>query len=187
MTLFTIANYLHVLGAMGIVAALCLEWTIVLRLRTAESVEQARQWLGLAGIQRVIGSVSLIGLLVGGLYMAVTRWGGTGWVTAGLVALVLMGALGTYNGIRLDRIRKALAAQTGHLSTELRERIRHFSFLVSIQVRATTLLGVVFVMTGKLDLNPSLMTLGLAVLVGLASALPAWRQAAAGTRAVHIS
>jgi hypothetical protein len=186
MTLYTIANYLHVLGAMGIVAALCLEWTIVRRLRTAESVEQAREWLGLAGIQRVIGSVSLTGLLVSGLYMAVTRWGGAGWVTVGLLALGLIGALGAYNGIRLDRIRKALVAQTGQLSAELRERIRHFSFLVSIQVRAAMLLGVVFVMTGKLDLNASLMTLGLAVLVGLASALPAWRQTASGTRAVHL-
>jgi hypothetical protein len=186
MTLYTIANYLHVLGAMGIVAALCLEWTIVLRLRTAESVEQARQWLGLAGIQRVIGSVSLTGLLVGGLYMAITRWGGAGWVTVGLVALVLIGALGAYNGIRLDRIRKALVAQTGQLAADLREGIRHFSFLVSIQVRAAMLLGVTLVMTAKLDVNASLMTLGLAVLVGLASALPAWRQTAAGTRAVHI-
>ena len=185
MTLYTLANYLHVLGAMGIVAALCLEWTIVLRLRTAESVEQARQWLGLAGMQRVIGSGSLIGLLVGGLYMAGTRWGGAGWVAVGLLALVLIGALGAYNGIRLDRIRKSLVAPTGQLSAELRERIRHSSFVLSIHVRAAVLLGVVFIMTAKPDLNASLVTLVLSVLVGMASAVPAWRQTAAGARAVR--
>ena len=187
MTLYGIAHYLHVLGAMGIVAALCLEWTLLLRLRTAETVEQASQWLGLASIQRVFGPASLAALLIGGLYMAATQWGGTGWITVGLLALLLIAALGAYNGIRLDRIRKSLAAHTGRLPAELQERIRHPSFVMSIQVRATTLLGVVYLMVARLDLSASLMTIGLAVVVGFASALPAWRRPTAHTPAVQIA
>jgi hypothetical protein len=185
-TQYGIANYLHVLGAMGIVAALCLEWIILLRLRPAETVEQARAWLGLAGIQRVVGPASLAGLLIGGIYLAATRWGGTGWITVGLLALLLIAALGAYNGIRLDRIHKSLAAQAGQLPAELQERIRHPSFVTSIHVRVGLLLGVVYLMVTKLDLNASLLTMGLAVVVALISALPAWRRPPAGARAVQV-
>ena len=185
MTLYGIANYVHVLGSMGIVAALCLEWIILLRLRAAETREQARPWFGLAGIQRLVGPASLAALLLGGVYMAATRWGGAGWISVGLLALVLIAALGAYNGIRLDRIRKSVPADSGPLVAGLQERIRHPSFVTSIHVRAGLLLGVVYLMVTKLDLSASLMTMGLALLIGLISALPAWRRPTA-RRVAHV-
>jgi hypothetical protein len=176
MTLYVIANYLHILGAMGIIAVLCIEWTMLLHVRSAETVEQARQWLDLARINRVAGPVSLVALLIAGLYMAVTRWGGTGWTTVGLLSLLLIAALGAFSGIRLDRTRQSLANQTGTLPTSFQERVHQPWFSLSIQVRTALLLAVVYLMVAKPDLNASLMIAGLAVVLGLASALPAWRR-----------
>src|SRR5262249_44227610 len=74
MTLGTVALYLHILGAMGLVVALALEWVIVARLRTAETAEQARTWLGLTAVQRRLGPAALAAILIPGLYLAATGW-----------------------------------------------------------------------------------------------------------------
>jgi hypothetical protein len=185
MTLYAIANYLHIVGAMGVVAALCLEWTIVFRLRSAETTELVRLWLGLSAIQRTVGPASLAALLIGGLYMAATRWGGVGWIVVGLAALLLIAALGAYNGIRLVAIGRTLADETGQLSPDARQRLRDPRIVLSINVRVAMVLGVVLIMITKLDLSGSLLTVGTTIGLGLISVLPAWRRQRANGELAH--
>src|SRR5438876_1160990 len=77
MTLYQLAGYLHLIGGVGLFVALGLAWAMIVRIRSAHSVEQARAWLSLVAFQRPVGLASLITVLIAGLYMAVTAWGRT--------------------------------------------------------------------------------------------------------------
>jgi hypothetical protein len=55
MTLYGLANYLHVLGAIGLGAVIVLEWLVVVRLRSTDTVEQARAWLSFTAVQQWAG------------------------------------------------------------------------------------------------------------------------------------
>jgi len=45
MTLYSLALFLHIVGALGLFIALGLEWTGLWYLRRAGTAEQAQQWL----------------------------------------------------------------------------------------------------------------------------------------------
>ena len=78
MMLYSIALFLHVVGALGLFITLGLEWTSLSRLRGAASVEQVREWLPVLGALRKIGGPSALTLLVSGIYMMATVWRGAG-------------------------------------------------------------------------------------------------------------
>jgi hypothetical protein len=51
MTPYLVAGYLHLVGGIGLFVALGLEWALIVRLRNAHTVEQARAWLSLTRFQ----------------------------------------------------------------------------------------------------------------------------------------
>jgi hypothetical protein len=73
---YTIALFLHIVGALGFFAALGLEWMSLYHLRRAATVEQVRSWMGVTSTVGRIGMPSMLTLLAAGLYMMVTVWGG---------------------------------------------------------------------------------------------------------------
>jgi hypothetical protein len=176
MTLYGVANYLHVLGAIGLGAVIALEWLVVLRLRSTATVEQARAWLSFTAVQQWAGPASMGSLLIAGVYMAITRWGGQGWIVVALIALVLIAGFGAMNGVPLRGLEKTLAGQTGRLSPDVQRQLRNPLFILSLHVRACIILGVVWLMVEKPDLIAAAIILGAAVLVGIASALPTYRR-----------
>jgi len=184
MTLYGVANYLHVLGAIGLGAVIALEWLVVLRLRSTDTVEQARAWSSFTAVQQWAGPASMGSLLIAGLYMAATRWGGQGWIIVALIALLLIAGLGAMNGIPLRRVEKTLAEQTGHLSPEVQRQLRNPLFILSLHARACIILGVVWLMVEKPDLLAAAIILSAAVLVGIVSALPAYRRSQPTAEAV---
>src|SRR5207244_8538034 len=94
MTLYLLAVFLHVVGALGLFVAMGLEWVIVVRVRRAGTAEQARDWLGLLnqshdgtympcrsqacgfhlgfglGVIRWLSPASMAAILLAGIYMA---------------------------------------------------------------------------------------------------------------------
>ena len=50
--LYSIALFLHVLGVLGVVSTMALEWAVILGLRRADTAVQARDWLTLLGRSR---------------------------------------------------------------------------------------------------------------------------------------
>ena len=175
MSLYAIALFLHVVGAMGLVATLALEWMAVARLRRAGAVEEVRDWLGILAPGRAVGPAFLVALLLAGVYLSAVRWGAVGWVVVGLGALVLYAGLAAYNGIPLAGVGREVAAGPGPLPPALGARLGDPLFVASVRSRAALLAGAVFLMTLKLDLDGSLATAGIALALGLASAYPAWR------------
>src|SRR2546430_9995485 len=120
---YALAVFLHIVGALGLFAALALEWASLYNLRRVATAAQAREWAKLLSALRFVGGPSALTILVTGLYMMATRWGGQGWIGAGLAGLVLIAALGgALSGRRSAAIARTIAGETGTISAGLRPK-----------------------------------------------------------------
>ena len=176
MSRYSIALFLHIVGALGLFAALGLEWTSLRQLRRATTVEQVRAWFDVLGLVRRIGPASLAAILLPGFYLMAAAWGWTGWIVVALAGMGLLAALGALNGVPLAALGRELTMHQGALAAPVRERLQHPRFVASIQTRVALVLGIVFLMTVKPDLGGALLTIGVAVVLGLGASVPAWRR-----------
>src|SRR6266498_5345349 len=167
MTDYAIALFLHIVGALGLFVALGLEWTSLLLLRRATTSEQVRERMRIASGVRGVSGAALATLLVSGVYLTATVWGGVAWIGVALGAMVLMALLGAaLSGPRLAAIGRAV--EHGSLAP-----LPDPLLWVSIQIRLAVALGIVFLMTVKPNLTGSLLAIVLAAVLGLIAALPA--------------
>ena len=177
MILYPIVLFLHIVGALGLFVTFGLEWASMAYMRRASTVDQAREWLGVRGWVMRLGPASLALLLLSGLFMVATSWGWTGWIVVALAALVLIAVLGaTLTGSRVGVISQGIAAESGTLSPALRQRLSDPAMWISLQTRTAIALGIVFLMTVKPDWVGSIITIGVAIILGLASSLPMRRR-----------
>jgi hypothetical protein len=184
MTLYAVALFLHVVGALGLFMALGLEWTSLWHLRRATTTAQARLWTQLFASLRWIYPPSAATLLLTGFYMTATAWGGVAWIGIALAAMVLLFARGAVlTGGRMAPIRREAAPADGLVLPDLRQRLQDPLLWTSIQIRIAIDLGIVFLMTVKPDLGGALLTIGIAIALGLASTVPAWIRDRAQNRA----
>ncbi|HZD56043.1 MAG TPA: hypothetical protein VE136_04935, partial [Anaerolineales bacterium] len=93
MSIYLIALFLHIVGALGFFVALGLEWTGLSQLRSAMTLEQVRAWMGILKSVRKVGFISMLTTVITGIYMLVTVWGGEAWIIVTLGSLVLVIAL----------------------------------------------------------------------------------------------
>jgi uncharacterized membrane protein YhfC len=115
----------------------------------------------------------MVMLLAAGFYMMVTVWGGVAWIIVTLGSLVPMSVLAmAVGGRRMAAIERAVTAEHGAISPTLRQLLHHPLLWIDIQTRVAIALGIVFLMSVKPDLSGSLLAIGVATLLGLASALP---------------
>lgn len=187
MSLYALALFLHIVGALGVFSALALEWGGLYNLRRAESLGQFREWAGLLrGVHRVAAPAALT-LVVTGVYMAAGRWGNQAWIDLGFLAMVAVAVSGSrIIGPRLAAVARDVATE-GVLTAEHRKRVRDAGLLVLLWVRTGLGLGIVLLMTTKPSAGLALADLGVAAGLGLAVGLatvsrrsPAFR-AAGGT------
>jgi hypothetical protein len=177
MAFYSIALFLHITGALGLFIALGLEWTSLWYLRRATTAEQADQWLLVFTLLRRIYPVSWAAILLPGIYMMATIQGGGAWVGVAFAAMLLLPIVGaSLTGRRMAAIGPMVATERGSISFALRERLHDPLLWLSIQTRVAIALGIVFLMTVKPGLSGALLTMGVAVVLGLASALPAWNR-----------
>ena len=170
--LYQIALFFHVVGALGIFVALALEWLGLLNMRRAETVEDVRQWGGVLRSVRRIGPIAMVIILISAFYMVATAWGGAGWIIVAFLALLLFPPLGAISGTRMASVGRAIATQHGALTPALREKLRHPLVWTLLLVRTAMALGIVFLMTVKPDLLGSVITMGIAIVLGLVTAMP---------------
>ena len=180
---YALAVFLHIVGALGLFAALALEWASLYNLRRVATAAQAREWAKLLSALRFVGGPSALTILVTGLYMMATRWGGQGWIGAGLAGLVLIAALGgALSGRRSAAIARTIAGETGTISAGLRQQLHDPVLVLSAWLRTALGLGVVYVMAIKPGAAGSLTALGVPLALGLVVGFPrgravAWPQA----------
>src|SRR5207237_4734640 len=169
MTVYAVALFLHIVGALGLFAALALEWTALSGFRRSTTAEQVTDWSTIYGALRRIGPVSIGLLLVFGLYMMATAWGPTSWIGLGILALVVPAALGAFNGIQITRVLRQNAGRMGPLSSESRNALHRPTFVLSLRLRTALALGVVLIMTVKTDLVTSVAVLVITLALGAGS------------------
>jgi hypothetical protein len=168
---YSIALYLHIVGALGTFAALGVEWASLRRLRSVVTVAQAREWFQVATSGQRIGGVSMLVLLLSGVYMMVTVWGGVPWITVTIGTLLLLALPGIPVSRRMATIQRTELVKDGSVSSSFSGFLQHPLLWVFIQTRITVVLGIVFLMTVKPDLPGSLLTIGIAIILGLTSSL----------------
>jgi hypothetical protein len=173
MTIYSFALFLHLVGVLGLFIALGLEWTSLLYLRRASTIEPVREWLRAFRWLRPVNLTSLGIILLSGFYMMHTTWGGVAWIGIALAAMVLIAALGVFSRLRrMAAIGRAAAAESRALSPAFRQGLHNRLLWASIQTRVAIALGIVFLMTVKPGLEGALLTIGMAIILGLASAWP---------------
>ncbi len=172
MNIYSIFLFLHIVGALGFFTALGLEWTALSQIRSSMALEQVRTWMGILKNVRKVGFVSMLAAVLTGIYMMVAVWRGSAWIVVTVAALVLVIALA--QGItapRMAAIGHALVTEKGPLSKTFHSLANHPLLWISIQTRVAIALGIVFLKIAKPDLAGSLLTIGVAIVLGLGSTL----------------
>ncbi len=185
MSTYTLALFIHLVGAIGAFVSIG-TWLLGLAaLRRACRVEQVRAlaWLIIVASPLMVLSVLLIALA--GLDMALSTWGlHTGWIAVAIVSFVLMAPVGPLVlAARMYTVMDlAQAAPDGPLPDELERRTHDPILLVAAQTLTAVLLGIVFLMTTKPALVNSIVVMVVAFFLGVVSGLPFWLR---GRRAKH--
>jgi hypothetical protein len=147
MSLYSIALFFHIVGAL-----------LVFILLTVEGVA-LRQGFMAARLNRVLGPISALAILLPGLYMTASQWGWKGWIVVGVAAWVLIAVAGAATGIGL-----------------LAGRLNARTAAASWSIRVGMALGVVFIMTVKLDLLLAVIAVVAGAALGAAGAFASMRQ-----------
>ena len=156
MTLYSIALFLHVVGALLLVVTLTVEGVALLQLRRAATTEAAQGAAALLRLNRIVGPLSALGVLIPGLYMTATSWGWVAWIVVALVSWLAIAVLGAVNGIRIVALERSQAA--------LLSGVRNPMFPISWMTRVGIALGIVLLMAVK----PGAVVAVLAILVAAA-------------------
>ena len=178
MTIYSTVLFIHVVSAIGLFIGLAAEGAIVIRIRSAQSIEEARFFIRVFQRLRIVAIPSFLGVLVGGMYLA-SKWGrGIFWIPLALGATLLTMLIGGFvTGQRIARLTKVLSSTENDVSIEALSAMRKSTaLLLSYGLRVGLGLGIVFLMTAKPDLLGSLGTLAAGCGPGLLGA--AWMRRA---------
>jgi hypothetical protein len=175
MSVYSIAVFLHIVGALGIFVAIGLDWAGLSNLRRATDTAQVREWVRLLAAPRTVGGPATLLVLLSGIYLSATRWGPQGWILVALGGMVVTGALGgAIGGRRIPAITRALPTESEPVSTTLRELLDDPALTVSLWVRTALLLGIVFLMSTRPSWGGSLAAMGGALGLSIAVAISAF-------------
>jgi hypothetical protein len=187
MNIYSIALFIHILGALGFFIALGVEWISLRHLRRATHVEQVQEWLRISNEMVRFGMIAMLLLLAAGIYMMAIVWGGVAWIIIALGSLIPMSVLAmAVTRPRMTAIKQYADAEHGTISPIFHQLLHHPLLWISMQTRVAIALGIVFLMTVKPSLGGSLLTMSLAIILSIASSLPILRRVSAG-RASNIT
>lgn len=172
MTLYSIALFVHILGALALFGAMGMEWVALLNLQRVGMAEQAREWMKVFTLFPRIYPFAWGAILLAGLYMTAAVWKGAEWIIVALVSVVVLMALGgALTGRRMPSLAQGIARANGALSTDLQATLRDPYLLAVFQVRLAFTLGIVFLMVTKPGLLVGFLEMGMATILGLLSTL----------------
>lgn len=173
MNSYTIALFVHIVGALGFFMALGAEWLSVRRMRRAASAEQAREWLDTVSGARRAGMASMLAILVAGFFMMAVGQLSGAWMIVAFWTMVVLAALAVgLSGRRMAAIRRAVRAESPPTPAELRQLLDHPQLWLAIQLRLALAFGIVFLMAVKPALAGSLLAIAVAAVIGAVAGLP---------------
>ena len=182
MNLYTFTLFLHVVGAVGVVAGFgtwlfgCAALWRAGRVETVREVAALMAWSG----NVVVASIVLLG--AAGIAMALMAWGGarTPWIDVATGGFLLLAPLGAFT---IDPRVRAIASQArkapdGPLPAALARRARDPVMTAGLLFDLAALLGILYLMTTKPPLEMSIVAMLLAFALGLLAGVPLWLSAA---------
>jgi hypothetical protein len=172
MNFYTVVKFLHVTGAIGYFVAMGVWLFGLAAIRRARRVEQVRVLADLVGRLGPLFGISIVLILATGLYMALTAWDfqTAGWIGVALVSMVLIAPIAgvTVESRRRAIVRLAQEAADGSLPPALERQAHDPVLLTTVWSVTALLLGIVFLMTNKPQLVGALVTMAVALVLGLA-------------------
>jgi hypothetical protein len=97
-------------GALLLFVTLTVEGVALRQVRRAATTEAAQGAAALLRLNRIVGPLSALGVLVPGMYMTATSWGWVAWIVVALVSWLAIAVLGAVNGIRIVALERSQAA-----------------------------------------------------------------------------
>lgn len=166
---YSIGLFLHIFGVILMFMGVGITIAAMVAMLFSKQVEQVRLWSFLAEKADGLIPVSVLFILLPGLYLTFTTWGWTmAWINISLVVLVVMSVMGPM--INLKRIRRihsaAVAEQDGIIPAGLYQAIRDKVLWNSVSIMTLLAFGLVWLMTAKPGLLASLWALVVAVIAG---------------------
>ena len=169
MNILSAILFIHVLSAMSLFGVFALEAAVLLRIRSSLNAEQARPAVLSFHRLRRIAMPAFLGVLVSGLYLAYLYGGGTAWIPASLIAMLLIMVVGAaVTGIRMARLKKLLSS-TGETVTigAILSSTQDKALVLSYGLRVGLAVGIVFLMTVRPGLLLSVAALAGTALTGV--------------------
>ncbi len=177
MNLYTMILFLHLAGMAALFIGYGLEWAASTLLRGATTAGEARSWLRIyRGSLPVSGPGLLLIILSGGYMAGVGHAGGEGWVVAAWIGVAVALLIGF--GLLLPKIKKLRAALPSEgsaaLSGDALAGVKDPVIMTLIRIRTMLAVGIIYLMTAKPALVPSLVVLLAAIGIGVILAAPGW-------------
>ena len=169
MSTYVIVLFLHNSGALGYFISAGTRSLDMIILQRARRVEQVRIIMSLDNWLGPLSGISLLILVVTGLYMTATAWGfSTSWIDVALVSIILMAPAGA---LLMEPRRRAIVnvvreLPDGPISPELGRRIHDQVLRATARAQPLALLGIVFLMTTKPALLVSILVMIVALALG---------------------
>lgn len=178
MSIFSIALFLHIVGALGVSVALGLEWVGLSQIRKATVPEDIRTILKVVQSTTRFGFASMLSTVITGIYMALAAVGWVPWLLVVIGALVVVIVLTRLlTAPRMAAIGQAVVMEKGSVSQSFHNLVSDPILWISIQTRVAIVLSIIFLKIATPGLGGSLLTIGIAIVLGLVSALPVFRPA----------
>jgi len=171
---YSIALFFHILGALALFAAVGVIAVGMLLMRQARTVEQLRERAGMATSADRLLPISVVLILLPALYMLIVAWGwSVAWLDTALVSFVVILILGpVFIGRRIEVIRRAAETTSdGAIPAPLHAQRNDPVLWAAMSIFTTLAIGIAFLMAVKPDLLGSLITVAVALLLGVLVAL----------------
>lgn len=162
--------FLHIFGAIMMFVAIGITLLAMISMLHSKATEDLRKWSALAVKLDGLLPFSVILILLPGLYLVFTRWGwGNPWVDFSLALLIVMTLMGPIINLRrLKDILKAANAETNEIpSAALWKKVTNRVLWNSVLIMTFLAFAIVFLMTLKLMLVGSIITLVAAIVIGV--------------------
>jgi hypothetical protein len=180
MSIFSVALFLHIIGALGVSVALGWEWIGLSKIRRSTVPQQIRAILDLVNSTTRFGFISMLSTIITGIYMVLAAVGWVPWLLVVIGAFVLVIVLTrALTAPRMAAIARTLATEKEPISQTFHNLMNDPVLWISIQTRVAVALGIIFLKIVTPNLGGSLVTVAIAVVIGIASALPMSRRARA--------
>jgi hypothetical protein len=178
MSIFSIALFLHIVCALGVSIALGVEWLGMSQIQKSTAPEEIRAILRVVKSTTRFGFISMFSTVITGFYMVLAALGWIPWILVVIGALILVIVLTrVLTAPRMAAIGQALAMEKGSASQSFHNLLKDPILWISIQTRVAIVLGIIFIKIATPDLGVSLLTIGVAIVLGIISTLPMFHNA----------